>query len=96
MRSCLVNPCKPFPSVRIAFVAVLTLLLSGWTTCTAIRGEHETGTQHLSPREKHWCHIKDVAPLGTGRTAAESGPTINWKNIFAAASFCATHSCSAQ
>jgi hypothetical protein len=36
MRSCLVNPCKPFPSVRIAFVAVLTLLLSGWTTCTAI------------------------------------------------------------
>jgi hypothetical protein len=36
MRSCLVSPCKPFPSVRIAFVAVLTLLLSGWTTCTAI------------------------------------------------------------
>jgi hypothetical protein len=36
MRSCLVDPCKPFPSVRIAFVAVLTLLLSGWTTCTAI------------------------------------------------------------
>jgi len=36
MRSCLVNPCTPFPSVRIAFVAVLTLLLSGWTACTAI------------------------------------------------------------
>jgi IPT/TIG domain-containing protein len=36
MRACLVNPCKPFPSVRVAFVAVLTLLLSGWTTCTAI------------------------------------------------------------
>lgn len=36
MRSCLVNPCKPFGAVRIAFVAVLTLLLSGWTTCTAI------------------------------------------------------------
>ena len=36
MRSCLVDPCKPFPSVRIAFVAVLTLLLSGWSTCNAI------------------------------------------------------------
>ena len=36
MRSRLVNPCAPFPAVRIAFVAALTLLLSGWTTCTAI------------------------------------------------------------
>jgi hypothetical protein len=36
MRFCFVNPYKPFPSVRIAFIAVLTLLLSGWTTCTAI------------------------------------------------------------
>jgi hypothetical protein len=36
MRSCLVNPRKPFPLVRIALLAVLTLLLSGWTTCTAI------------------------------------------------------------
>jgi len=36
MRSCLVNPCKPFPSVRIAFIPALTLLLSGWTTCRAI------------------------------------------------------------
>jgi hypothetical protein len=38
MRSCLVNPCKPFPFVRVALLAVLTLLLSGWTTCTAIVG----------------------------------------------------------
>ena len=36
MRSCLVSPSKPFPSVRIAFIAVLTLLLSGWTTYSAI------------------------------------------------------------
>jgi hypothetical protein len=36
MGSRLVNPCKPFPLVRIALVALLTLLLSGWTTCTAI------------------------------------------------------------
>jgi hypothetical protein len=31
-----VRPCKPFPSVRIAFMAALTLLLSGWTTCNAM------------------------------------------------------------
>jgi hypothetical protein len=36
MWSCLVYPCEPFPSVRIAFLALLTMLLSGWTTCTAI------------------------------------------------------------
>ena len=36
MRSCLVHPCKPFPSVRMACIAALTLLLSGWTTCSAI------------------------------------------------------------
>jgi IPT/TIG domain len=36
MWSCLVYPCKPFSSVRIAFLAILTMLLSGWTTCTAI------------------------------------------------------------
>lgn len=36
MRSCLVNPCKPFPLVRIAFVVALTLLLSSWTTCSAM------------------------------------------------------------
>jgi hypothetical protein len=36
MRSCLVIPRKLYLSVRIALVAVLTLVLSGWTTCTAI------------------------------------------------------------
>src|ERR1700693_154919 len=36
MRPCLVNPCKRFPLVRFAFIAVLTLLLSGWSTCNAI------------------------------------------------------------
>jgi hypothetical protein len=36
MWSCLVYPCKPFPSVRIAFLAILTMLLSGWTTFTAM------------------------------------------------------------
>jgi hypothetical protein len=36
MQSCLVNLCKPFHSIRVAFVGILILLLSGWTTCTAI------------------------------------------------------------
>src|SRR3981081_3195070 len=36
MRSCPVHPCRPFPLVRIAFLAVLTVLLSGWSTCTAM------------------------------------------------------------
>jgi hypothetical protein len=38
MFSCLVSRCKLFPSARFALVTVLTLLLSGWTTCTAIVG----------------------------------------------------------
>ena len=36
MRSCLVHPCKPFPLIRIALIAALTLLLCGWSTCTAM------------------------------------------------------------
>src|ERR1700687_2211953 len=36
MRFCLVHPRKPFPLVRMALLAVLTLLLSGWSTCTAM------------------------------------------------------------
>ena len=35
MHSSLVSPCKPSPSIRIALLAALTLLLSGWT-CNAI------------------------------------------------------------
>jgi hypothetical protein len=35
MRSSLVNPCKPFPALRIALIAGLTLLSSGWT-CNAM------------------------------------------------------------
>jgi len=36
MHPCLVNPCEHFPLARIAFIAVLTLLLSSWSTCNAI------------------------------------------------------------
>ena len=37
MRSCLIQSAKPFPWLRISFVAALILTLSGWT-CTAIIG----------------------------------------------------------
>jgi hypothetical protein len=33
MRCRLLNPCKHLLQVRIALIAALTLLLSGWTTC---------------------------------------------------------------
>jgi hypothetical protein len=36
MRPCQVDPRKPFPLARVALIAVLTLLLSGWSTCTAM------------------------------------------------------------
>jgi hypothetical protein len=35
MHSSLGGPCKPTPSIRITLIAVLTLLLSGWT-CNAM------------------------------------------------------------
>src|SRR6185437_8813166 len=37
MRSCLTEYAKHFPWLHIAFVAILTVTLSGWT-CTAIIG----------------------------------------------------------
>ena len=37
MRSCLIQSAKPSPWLRVGFLAVLTLTLSGWT-CTAIIG----------------------------------------------------------
>src|SRR5260370_23164354 len=40
MRSCLFHPCKPFSLVRIAFIAALTVLISGWSTCTAMVDFH--------------------------------------------------------
>jgi hypothetical protein len=36
MCACLVDSCKPYPAVRIACIALLTLLSSGWSTCAAI------------------------------------------------------------
>jgi len=36
MRSCLLRSRKPVPLLRIVFVAALTLLVSGWSTCSAM------------------------------------------------------------
>ena len=36
MRFCLVFTCKPFLWIRIALLAFLTVMLSGWSTCVAI------------------------------------------------------------
>ena len=52
MRSSLAYPCKPFPLTRVALVAALTLLLSGWT-CSAIflscQGVGQSQVTSLSP-----------------------------------------------
>jgi len=52
MRSSLAHPCKPFLLVRVALIAALTLLLSGWT-CSALflscQGVAQPQVTSLSP-----------------------------------------------
>ena|SRR5579864_1291650 len=52
MRSSLAHPYKPCPLIRVAFIAVLTLLLSGWT-CSALflscQGVAKSQVTSLSP-----------------------------------------------
>ena len=52
MRHSLAHPCKPFPLIRVALAAALTLLLSGWS-CSAIfhscQGIAEPQVTSLSP-----------------------------------------------
>jgi hypothetical protein len=52
MRSSLAHPYKPSPLIRVAFIAVLTLLLSGWT-CSALflscQGVAKSQVTSLSP-----------------------------------------------
>jgi hypothetical protein len=49
----LAYPYKPFPLIRVALIAALTLLLSGWMTCSAIflscQGVAQTQVTSLSP-----------------------------------------------
>ena len=52
MRSSLARPYKPSPLIRVALIAALTLLLSGWT-CSALflscQGVAQTQVTSLSP-----------------------------------------------
>jgi hypothetical protein len=52
MRSSLAHPYKPFPLIRVALIAGLALLLSGWT-CSAIflscQGVAQSQVTSLSP-----------------------------------------------
>ena len=52
MRSSLASACKPFPLIRIALIAALTLLLSDWT-CGALflscQGVGQSQVTSLSP-----------------------------------------------
>src|ERR1700694_4124500 len=63
MRSCLFHPCKPFPLVRIAFIAVLTLLISGWSTCTAMVDFNSCEGSMLQPQ---------ITSLSPGAVAGDS------------------------
>lgn len=56
MPYCVFNPCRPCVLVRVALLAVLTLHLSGWTTCTAIVGFTSCPGALLPPQ------ISSVAP----------------------------------
>lgn len=45
MNSSLPNPCRPFPLIRLALIAVLTLLSSGWTCGVFFVSCQGVGTQ---------------------------------------------------
>jgi hypothetical protein len=53
MPSSLAHPYKPFPLIRVALIAALTLLLSGWTTCSGLflscQGVGQSQVTSLSP-----------------------------------------------
>ena len=50
MCSCLVYPRKPCHSLHLALLAALTMLLSGWTTCTALVNFNNCGDMVPQPQ----------------------------------------------
>jgi hypothetical protein len=50
MRVRVSDPGRPLPSVRIVCVAVLTLLVSGWTTCNAMFAFNSCESSILRPQ----------------------------------------------
>jgi hypothetical protein len=72
MRSSLVNPSKPFPLIRIALIATLALLLSGWTCSAMFVSCQGLGTQpqitSLSPDTVSRDAESDLTVEGSGFT----------------------------
>ena len=73
MRSCLFHPCRPFPLVRIAFIAALTLLISGWSTCTAMVDFHSCEGSMLQPQ---------ITSLSPGAVAGDSTSVLLTQQTF--------------
>jgi hypothetical protein len=75
MYSSLVHPRKPFLLVRIALLAVLTLLLSGWTTCTAMVDFNSCQSSVAQPQ------ITSLSPGAIPGDSASVRLTVNGSNF---------------
>jgi hypothetical protein len=69
------NPCKPFPPVRLFFIAVLTLGVSGWSTCTAIVSFNSCPGALPPPQ------INSLSPDNISMDAASVLLTVNGSNF---------------
>ena len=70
-----VDPCKLLPSVRIVFVAVLVLMLSGWTTCAVFFSFNSCPGAVPQPQ------ITSLSPDTISRDAASVLLTVNGSNF---------------
>lgn len=69
------NPCKPLPPVRLVFLAVLTLGVSGWSTCTAIVSFNSCPGALPPPQ------INSLSPDNISMDAASVLLTVNGSNF---------------
>jgi len=74
MRSCLIHSGQPCPGLRIAFLAVLTLVLSGWA-CTAIVGFNSCFGLQPAPQ------ITSLSPNAISATADSVLLTVSGSNF---------------
>ena len=70
-----VDSCKLLPSIRIVFVAVLVLILSGWTTCAVFFGFNSCPGAVLQPQ------ITSLSPDTISVDAASVLLTVNGSNF---------------
>lgn len=75
MRSCLANPGRALLLVRIAFLAALTLPLSGWTTCNAMFAFRSCQDSILQPQ------ISSLSPDIISGDAESVLLTVNGSNL---------------